>query len=153
MKKSLMLLLALAVLLGAFLLEGGTLPTLFIGSALVPMLLGPLVSAMFSFSLSEIGDAFSDAWSERADQGRADNYQRDLLVIRNLQSSVVSWAATIFILAVIMILSVLGDPKELGPHVAMALLAFLYAFGLRALLFTPMENSILKSIGNLAQVS
>lgn len=146
MRKSLLFLLAIAMLLGAFILEGGNLTALLAGSALVPMLLGPLVSAMFSFRVGEIADAFSDAWSERADQGRTDNYRKDLLVIRNMQSSVINWAATIFILAVVMLLSSLSDPKELGPHVAMALLAFLYAFGMRAVLLTPMENSVLTKI-------
>lgn len=153
MKKSLLLILSLVVLLGAFMAEGGVLTTLLIGSALVPMLIGPVVSTLFSFSLGEIGDAFRDSWSERADQGRSLNYDNDLLVIKNLQSSVVGWAASIFILAVIMMLCTLNDPKTLGPHVASATVALLYAFAVRALLLTPMQSSILKNINRIDHLS
>jgi len=152
MKKTLVLLLSLAVLLGAFMLEGGSLPILLVASALIPMLLGPLVSTCFSFSIAEIGDAFRDAWSERSDQGRITNYNNDLLVIRNLQSSLIGWAASIFILAVIMILSTLNTPQTLGPHVAAATVALLYAFAVRALLLIPMENSILRNINCLQEL-
>ncbi|MGE5391223.1 MAG: hypothetical protein ACM3PE_09200 [Deltaproteobacteria bacterium] len=146
MKKSIALVLSILLVLGAYLVEGGVLIALLVVTALVPMLLGPLVSVWFSFSMSEIGDAFRDAWSERPDQSRVNNYRNDLLVIRNLQSSVIGWAATIFIMAVILILSTLNDPSTLGPHVAAATVALLYAFALRAILLVPMENSISRKL-------
>lgn len=152
MKKSLLLLLALLLLSAIFMLEGGTLATLLIGSALVPMLLGPMLSILFSYSMVELGDAFRDSWSQRSDQGRSHIYQKDLLIIKNLQSSVIGWAAIIFILAVILILSTLNDPMNLGPHVAAATIALLYAFTVRALLLVPMENSILKKIHSVKEL-
>ncbi|HWP96746.1 MAG TPA: hypothetical protein VN426_07835 [Syntrophomonadaceae bacterium] len=146
MKKLFLVLLSLSLVLGAFVVEGGALIALLIATALVPITLGSLLTTLFSYRGVEIGEAFRDAFSERTELGRVAVYETDLLVIRNLNASVLGWSFTLLVLAVIGILSSLSDVHLLGPRVAAGTVSLLYGLILKTLLLTPMENSILKKI-------
>ncbi len=146
MRKSFIVLVSILLFLGAFILEGGSLRTLMIATALVPIVVGSFISALFSYSVAEIKDAFKDGFCERIDLDRLGNYRMDLLVIKNLESSLIYWSLTIMILAIIGILSSLSNINHLGPSVAAGTVSLLLGFGFRAVLLTPMENSIIKKL-------
>lgn len=146
MKKSFMVMLSILLVLGAFILEGGSLRTLMIATALVPIIVGSFISALFSYSMAEIGLAFKDGFCERTDLDRVEIYRMDLLIIKNLESSVLYWSLTIVILAIIGILSSLTNVNHLGPSLAAGTVSLLLGFGLRAVLLTPLENSIIKKL-------
>lgn len=146
MKKKLTILAALSLFLAAFILEGGRLASLLIPTALVPMLLGPLLSVCFSFSLADVKDSFKDAFAERVDFNRLDSYQNGIQVVNNLQSAVMWWAFSIVVLAMIMILSMVTEMRELGPKVAAATVALLTGLLVRTLLLNPMEFSLRRKL-------
>ncbi|MEQ8175004.1 MAG: hypothetical protein ABRQ26_08010 [Syntrophomonadaceae bacterium] len=146
MKKKLTVLVALSLFLAAFILEGGRLASLFIGTALVPMFLGPVLSACFSFSLADIKNAFNDAFAERLDLNRTAEYQTGLQVVNNLQNAVIWWAFSIVVLAMIMILSSVTEVRQLGPKVAAGTVALLTGLLLRTLLLNPMEFSLRRKV-------
>ncbi len=146
MKKAMMVVLAILIALGVFLMEGGNVWALVQISAAIPLLLGPLVSAAFTFSWKEISAAFADAFASHPDENRQLAYQTGLLVARNLHRSCLLWAATIFILALIGVLSGIQEVSKLGPTVALAMVALLMGFGLNTFLFSPMIYSLEKKI-------
>lgn len=146
MKRKLTVLLALSLFLAVFILEGGRLATLFIATALVPMFLGPVISACFTFSLADIKNAFKDAFAERLDLNRTAEYQTGLQVVNNLQNAVMWWSFSIIVLAMIMILSMVTEVRELGPKVAAGTVALLTGLLLRTLLLNPMEFSLRRKI-------
>ncbi|MEN6392126.1 MAG: hypothetical protein ABFD04_17050 [Syntrophomonas sp.] len=146
MKKKLTVLVALSLFLAAFILEGGRLASLLIVTALVPMFLGPVLSACFSFSLADIKNAFKDAFAERLDLNRTAQYQTGLQVVNNLQNAVMWWAFSIVVLAMIMILSSVTEVRQLGPKVAAGTVALLTGLLLRTLLFNPMEFSLRRKV-------
>ena len=151
MKKTLILLISLLLILGVYVLEGGALKALLVGSALVPVFLGPLLGAMFSFRISELADAFRDAFSEQADPSKLNHYHMDILLIKNISSAITFWSLTMVILGLIGILSNLTEISRLGSGIAAIFTALLLAFTLKALLFIPMETSIEKKIAILHQ--
>jgi|GEM_PF-2772235 len=146
MRKAFIVLASMILVLGAFMLEGGALRTLMIATAVIPILLGSLISTWFSYSMAEIGNAFNDAFAERVDLDKLGRYRISLLVIRNMQASVLYWSLTIIVLAVIGILCSLTDVHRLGPAVAAGTVSLLLGFALRAVLLTPMENSLVKKL-------
>lgn len=146
MKQLFILLLSLLLALGVYGLEGGSLASLLVGSAVIPLLVGPFISTLFSYRFDEIGDAFKDAFAQRIDLDRLPLYRLDVEIFRSLESALLFWAFTIVILAVIGILSSLTEVSQLGPQCAMAMISLLFGFGLRAILITPMKNSIIRKI-------
>lgn len=146
MKKTLTVLAALFLFLAAFILEGGRLASLMVVTALVPMFLGPVLSACFSFSLADIKRAWGDAFAERLDLNRRADYHTGLLVVNNLQNAVMWWAFSIVILAMILILSSVTEVRELGPKVAAGTVALLTGLMLRTLLLNPMESSLRRKL-------
>lgn len=146
MKKVLTVLVALSLFLAAFILEGGRLASLFIGTALVPMFLGPILFTCFSFSLADIKSAFKDAFAERLDLNRIAEYKTGLQVVNSLQNAVMWWAFSIVVLAMIMILSSVTEVRELGPKVAAGTVALLTGLLLRTLIFNPMEFSLRRKL-------
>ncbi|MGE5370577.1 MAG: hypothetical protein ACM3QZ_01175 [Solirubrobacterales bacterium] len=146
MKKLFLVLLSLILILGAFVLEGGALRSLLVGSALVPMILGSLVSALFCFDWREISGAFRDAFTEGADPERAAWYPVELEAVEFLSKAVLYWAATIMILAAIGILSHLSALSEIGPAVALGMVSLLTGVGLCAVLLNPMAASLKRKI-------
>ncbi len=151
MKKTGIVFLALLLLLAAYAVEGGMIKSLLVVTALVPIIIGPYLSTLFTYSPADINNAFCDAFTDRIDAGRQDVYHIDLLIIRNLNSAVVWWAATLSMLALVLILSTLTDVKSLGPSVAAGTVAILAAFLLRSILFIPMEHSILRKLAVLQE--
>lgn len=146
MKKILISAAAMMLALSAFILEGGSIRTLLIVTALVPILAGPLVTALFSFQWSEITGAFRDAFAERAERGRADDYRMGLLVVKDLSAGAMYWAFTILVLAMIGILSSVTEVRLLGPKIALGTVSVLIGLGLRAFLLNPMASSLEKKL-------
>lgn len=137
---------SILIVLGVSMLEGGSIRTLLIGSAIIPILVGSLISTWFSYSMAEIGSAFNDAFHERVDLDRINTYRMNLLVIKNMQSSVLHWSVTILVLAIIGSLCSVTNISKLGPSVAAGTVSLLLGFSLRAVLLTPMENSMVKKL-------
>ena len=147
MKKLFMVLLALLLINGAYIMEGGALPALFYApSVLAPLLLGTFLTTLFSYSIVEIRSAFRDAFAKDLESDRLTAYHIDLLIIKNMASGLLFWAVTIVVLGLILILTHLETPSRLGPSVAVTFLSLLHGFGLRAILLNPMEHSIQKKI-------
>jgi flagellar motor component MotA len=151
MKKLFLLLLSVLGLLTAFILERGTLiPLIPVTPATVvgPLFLGVLLTTMFSFRFKEITHTFKLAFWEEMNPNSTQirDYRKSLLIVKNIQSATTCWAGTIFILAVVQLLSDLTTPAKMGPFVAAALSAVFYGFGLRAVLLIPMEHSLNKKI-------
>jgi len=151
MRKTFILLFSLLLVLGAFVLEGGALKTLFVATALIPVSLGTLLGALFCFSMGDIATAFRDAFTETAIPDKLGVYKNDLLIIKNMQIGLIFWSATMVILGIIGILSSLTEVSNLGRSMAAAFTALLLAFSLRALLLTPMESSIQKKLNSIQQ--
>jgi flagellar motor component MotA len=149
MKKTFILLFALLLILGAYVLEGGALRALLVATAMIPVLLGPLLGVWFSFAGSEITGAFKDAFSDLADPEKLVVYKKDLVIIKSLQSGLIFWSFTMIILASICILSMLTDVSHLGRGIAAACTALLLSFGLRAWLLIPMQCSIEKKLAQI----
>lgn len=147
MKKLFLLLLSVLGLLAGFILEKGTLtPLIPVATAVIPLFLGILFTAMFSFQFKEIINTFKSAFSEETNSNNIREYHKDLLIVKNLQSSTTFWAGTILIMAIVQLLCDLTTPEKMGPSAAAALMALFYGFGLKAALFIPMENSLNKKI-------
>lgn len=146
MKKLLMLLLAFLIVNAAFIAEGGQLRVFIAPTVIIPLILGPLLTTLFSFNLSELRCAFREAFSGDVDTGRLADYRINLLIIKNLESGVMFWSLTIVASGIILILSHLSAPETLGPSIAVTLLALMHGFSLRAMLLNPMEHSLLKKI-------
>lgn len=146
MKKISMILLAIVIAAGIYILEGGRLGVLLVITSFIPIFIGSLVTTSFTFTGQEISDAFTDAFSSRLDMNRTANYQMSLQVIKHLEASVLLWAATVISLALIGILSSLTEVSRLGPSVAATISALLYGFGLRTIVLTPMRFSIIRKL-------
>lgn len=146
MKKISVILLSLVLALGVFWLEGGSPTSLLVGSAIVPLLLGTVFSTLFSYSMLEIRNTFQDAFSPRTDLDRIPIYKMDIQIVNSLESTLLFWSLTIVTLAIIGILSSLTEVSRLGPQCAMAMVSLLLGFGLRAILLTPMKNSIARKL-------
>lgn len=146
MKKTFLVLFSLFLILGAFIIEGGPITTLFCFSAFVPIFLGTLITTLFSFSWAEIKSAFQHAFAGTGSTAAAAIYQRDLQVIRSMSGAIMIWAITMIILAFIAILSMVTEINEIGPHVAVAFTSLLYAFTTRAVLLFPMEIRLKKMV-------
>lgn len=146
MKKLFFMLLTLLLVLGTFIVEGGSLRTLLCLSSFIPVLLGTFIGSLVSFSWVEIKEAFRDAFNESTENERRSVYLRDMEVIRHMSVSVLFWAGTIIILAFIGILSSLSSIDALGPHIAAAFTALFYGFALRLILLIPMESSLSKKL-------
>ncbi len=146
MKKTFLLLFSLLVIVVAYGLEGGSLQAVFIPTAIIPLLTCTLLGTMFSFQLSEIGDAFQDAFTANIKTGQIAQYQMDRLVIQNISSSLVFWTISIVLLGIVNVLSHLGDLSKLGQGLAVVFTALIFGFALKALLLIPMDNSISKKL-------
>ncbi len=146
MKKVFMILVSLIILLGIFVVEGGSIRILLCISSFVPIFLGTLVCCAFTFSCSEITRAFKHAFNEISIPEKLEIYKQDLQVIRFLSNNIIYWAVSIVILALIGILANVSNPSELGPKVAIAFTALLYGFTTRTVLLMPMESSLNKKI-------
>lgn len=146
MRKLFMVLLAFLIINAAYIEEGGELAMLIAPTVFLPLILGPFFTTLFSFSFKEIRDAFRDAFSGEVAAARLEAYRIDLLVIKNLASAVLYWSLTIVVYGLILILSRVEDPNDIGPAVAVTFLSLLHGFGLRAILLNPMEHSIHKKI-------
>lgn len=77
---------------------------------------------------------------------RTVEYQTGLQVVNNLQNAVIWWAFSIIVLAMIMILSMVTEVREMGPKVAAATVALLTGLLLRTLLLNPMEFSLRRKV-------
>ncbi len=145
MKKLFFVLLSLLLILGTYIIEGGSISNLMCLSSFIPVLLGTLITTLFSFNWSEITDAFKDAFNESSISEKQ-RYLRDLEIIHHMSVSIMFWAGTIIILAIMGILASVTHIDELGPHIAVAFTALLYGFAARSILFIPMESSLNKKL-------
>ena len=146
MRKLFFILLSTLIMLGTYIVEGGSIRTLLCISSFIPVFFGPLFGALVSFNWAEIKEAFTDAFNLSMEIERQSIYVKDLEVIRHLSVSILFWAGSIIILALIGILSSVTHVDELGPHIAIAFTALLYGFATRSILLIPMESSIKKKL-------
>lgn len=149
MKKLFLLLLSVLGLLGSFFVERGTLVpfiSLITATVLVPLFFGVICTTLFSYHFKEIANTFKTAFSEETNFERLKDYRKNLLIVKNLQSSTAFWSGTIVIIATVNILSGLTTPNKLGHSLAIALSALFFGFALKAMLFIPMEHSLNKKI-------
>ena len=89
---------------------------------------------------------FEDAFSSEVKANKLTEYRQGIMIIKSLEAATIYWSIIILILAVIRIFSRLTTPNELGHSLALALVALLYGFGLRAALFIPMESSLQRKV-------
>lgn len=146
MKKVFLVLLAMLVLSAAFIAEGGAWSLLIGPTVIIPLVLGVLLTTLFSFSFGEIVDTFKDSFAQTAYRERLPNYQKGLLIVKNMGAATMFWSWSVIVMAVILILSKLSTPNKLGPSLAVAFLSLLYGFISRAALFIPMEFSLHQKI-------
>lgn len=142
MKKTFLVLFSLLLILGFFILEGGSVRTLLCASSFIPVFLGTFITTLFSFSWAEMKDAFRHAFSDQESVLSREVLNRDVQVIRSMSGAIMIWAVTIIILALIAILSSVTKMDELGPHIAIAFTALLYACMTRTILLYPMETRL-----------
>lgn len=146
MKKTLLVLFSLLLILGVFILEGGSVRTLLCASSFIPVFLGTFITTLFSFSWTEMKDAFRHAFSVQDSGLSRDVLNRDVQVVRSMSGAIMIWAVTIIILALIAILSSVTEMDELGPHIAVAFTALLYAYMTRTILLYPMETRLTRKL-------
>jgi len=142
MKKLFFVLLSILLILGTYIIEGGAISSLLCISSFIPVFLGTLISTAFTFGWSEIKETFQDAFSEYTIAETQERYSRDLQLVRCMSVSIMFWAGSIIILAIMGILSSVTHLNELGPHIAVAFTALLYGFAARSILFIPMESNL-----------
>ncbi|MGE5415957.1 MAG: hypothetical protein ACM3UZ_04210 [Acidobacteriota bacterium] len=144
MKKLFVILLSLLLIVGVFVLEGGSVAALLCFSSFVPIFFGTILSALFSYRISEVTRAFADGFSEVVEFDKHGEYKVDLAVFRNMSAAIVFWSLAIAVLAAIVILSGLREIDMIGPPLAAGMTALLYGFGIKAIILIPLENSILR---------
>ena len=118
------LVLLLAMLIGAVLIEGGN-PLAFIGlSGLVIELLVPFFAMLAVWQLAEIGNAFGDAFSKKA---RAKSRETSVRIWEFTEKVCYVTGIVAFILGGVLVLSrIAGSLEQLGRALAVSLLAPLY---------------------------
>lgn len=146
MKKIFISLLSFLLILAVYTFAGGSLFALLVPTVAVTLFLGVFLSTLFSYSWSEIINAFRDSFSEHIEADRLETYRMSMQVVKNMESATTLWSLTVVILATIFSLSTLAELNHLGPKLAMGFCSLLYGFGTRTLLLTPMKNSICKKV-------
>lgn len=146
MKKTFLVLFSLLLILGMFILEGGSVRTLLCASSFIPVFLGTFITTLFSFNWAEIKDAFRHAFNDQEAGLSQEILNRDVQVVRSMSGAIMIWAVTIIILALIAILSSVTEMDKLGPHIAIAFTAVLYAYMTRAILLYPMETRLTRKL-------
>lgn len=146
MKKVFMMLLSLLVIFVAFIAEGGVLPWLLSPTVIVPLILGTLFTTMFSYKFIEIVHAFKEAFSEEVSVEKVTVYRKNILIVKALEKATRYWSLTVLLMGLVLVLSHVAKPEELGHPLAVVFLSLLYGFGVRASLYVPMESSLRQKI-------
>jgi flagellar motor component MotA len=119
--------------------------------SLIMVVIPAVVMLLASFSLKDIGSAFSVAWNKSAADPKA--LKSGLVFFKAMSRYLMISAILVFFLGIVGLLSALSDMSALGRSVALSLLCIFYSILLQVVIAFPFIESIKKRLAELGEIT